>query len=316
MEPLFPEQPPRWLLAKYRDGRCSAGETAIVDAWFDGEAADITSPTERQDIETVHLQVMQTIIAARRSRNRLWGGLSAAAAACLLLMAGAWYFMRAKTAPVYPANMLTVKADAGQQKRVTLPDGSSVLLNSCSQIRFFPSFLEFRQVYLQGEAFFDVQRAADKPFRVVTDSVQVMVLGTRFNLAGYAGSSVQVTLESGKVAVYKASDKNLTGKNAVLQPGEMLQYVQDELRVKPADMEAALAWQQGLLLYRNLTLSDICKDLERRYHVNIQINSRQAASRRYHYKSRQIPLAAVFKVLSETGKGFRYKINQQDIIIY
>ncbi|RPD39865.1 FecR family protein [Chitinophaga barathri] len=311
MDLQSPERPPLTILEKYRNGECTPEESRLVDEWFDAEDRAASYPNEAADLAAVHHVVMRHIQPRRYLAPRRWW--MAAAAASVLLFAGVWYFSQSGVRQPPQAELTAISTVPGQQKRVILPDGSSILLNSSSQIRYAGDFQQSREVYLRGEAFFNITPSSRLPFRVVTDSLRILVLGTSFNIHAYPGGhTLSVTLQSGKVQV----NTDDTQPGIVLRPGEVLRYAGHKMEVGIADMEAALAWQKGLFVYRNTPLGEICEDIERRYGVQVNIQPGKLAATPYHFSSRQAPLADVLKALSESGKGFRYRIEKDTVSIY
>ncbi|MCW3464794.1 FecR family protein [Chitinophaga nivalis] len=306
----LPDHLPRWLLLKYKQGNCTAEEVRLVDAWFD-HTADVISPEEAPDLEAVHQHVMERI---RKGTSKKVKRIRLYAAAASLVLLFTTFLMKNNTRRVAPpASWTAIHTSAGELKRIILPDSSSVLLNSCSQLRYRQDFTQQREVYLQGEAFFDIKADAGHAFRVQSDSLHVQVLGTRFNMAVYPNEgTAAVVLESGQVKVNGTTNP---AAGIVLRPGEILRYAGGNMQVKEADLESAFAWQQGMLLYKNVPLGDICKDLERRYGVHIRIVGKKLPATAWYYTSRRIPLPTVLKVLSESGSGFHYTINNNEIII-
>ncbi|NSL87006.1 DUF4974 domain-containing protein [Chitinophaga sp. Mgbs1] len=300
----LPERPPQWLLLKYKNGNCTPAETRRIDTWF--ESTDgAASLEEDADLQAIHHQVMEHIgTAASRRLKRL--RLYAAAAAGLLLLFTTFLMRMKPGRPALSAGWTVIQTSPGELKKITLPDNSSVVLNSCSRLRYRNGFARQREVQLQGEAFFDITADAAHPFSVQSDSLRILVLGTRFNIAAYPDdSTATVVLESGSVKV-----------NSIrLQPGEVLHRTAAGITVQQADLESAFAWQQGMLLYKDVPLAAICKDLERRYGVPIRITGKPLQAATYYYSSRRIPLPQVLKVLSESGSGFYYQINSKEIVI-
>lgn len=304
---------PYTLLRKYRNGQCTPDEEEHIDQWFN-EGAHLIFPDE-----DAHIAAVQRAVTQRIARQLLYKRLrkisAAAAIVCAVFTTGVLFFrQQSPSKGAISARMLTYSTSSGKQMKITLPDGSQVQLNSCTQISFPDNFRQQREIYLQGEAFFEVAPNTSSPFRVRTDSLMVEVLGTRFNCNAYPGnSSSLVTLEQGKIAV---TPKVTDSRRLILQPGEQLQYMQDEMKVSTGDMATATAWMEGIIVWKNERLKDVVRRLERIYGVSFEINTPSIAMQRYDYSSRQLPLEKILKILSETGEGFHYRITANKVIIY
>lgn len=183
----------------------------------------------------------------------------------------------------------------GGQYELTLPDGSRVWLNAESSLRFPASFVgNEREVELTGEAYFEVAKNKEKPFRVHVGGMKVEVLGTRFNVNGYAEEGNIVTsLLEGSVKLTKGSIKDL------LKPGQqaILNKKKEEIAIADADMGEAIAWKNGLFQFKGDDIAAIMREVGRWYNVEI-IYSENISPRQFEGKiSRQAELSEVLRIL-------------------
>lgn len=158
----------------------------------------------------------------------------------------------------------------GEKFKIKLSDGTWVWLNSGSKLRFpqhFASDSHSREVYLEGEAFFDVTKNADKPFIVNAGNINIEVLGTRFNLSAYGtDDDIATTLVEGAVNVYETD----TPKNRTrLSPSYQANFNKStqSLGKQKVDTSLYTAWMQNKLIINDLTFPEILKKLERTYNV-------------------------------------------------
>jgi transmembrane sensor len=173
---------------------------------------------------------------------------------------------------------VVVSTNYGQLKKVLLPDSTQIVLNANSQLTYNKSWSkkEAREVWLKGEAFFDVthlnNNTAVKPherFTVHTKDLLVEVLGTRFNIRLRRGNT-EVVLQSGRVKVTLLNEAN---KQVVMKPGELLLY---NTQTKTIETTTTLpdeytAWKEGKLVLQNPTLEEIAIYLEDYYGKKIII---------------------------------------------
>lgn len=166
-----------------------------------------------------------------------------------------------------------LKVPYGKNFELVLADGSHIYLNAGSTLRYPVQFLPEgpRNVYLQGEAFFDVASDKAHPFTVHTDRMNTQVYGTRFNVTSYRNEGNTYTvLEEGSVGVYPpgadvpAPVKIVPGQRAVMENGSI---AVEEVRV-----EKYVAWTRGELYFKNDAFSLILKKLERHFNVTIASN--------------------------------------------
>lgn len=164
-------------------------------------------------------------------------------------------------------NTLTVPR--GCEFDLTLADGSRVWLNAGSSLKFPEVFAgDRREVYLSGEAYFEVKHDEKAPFIVKTDVMDVRVLGTSFNMKVYDDDpTVVTTLVTGKIVqVYPGINKEV-----VLTPS--LQSVFDrssgQLETREVDIREVLAWRNGKIIANNERLEDIFRQLSRWYDFEV-----------------------------------------------
>ncbi|WP_163712761.1 FecR family protein [Mangrovibacterium lignilyticum] len=181
---------------------------------------------------------------------------------------------------VYASNM-SIDVPLGQMSDLTLPDGTTVQLNSGSHFAYTGNFAAGdRTVELQGEAFFEVAKDANHPFTVKTKSLDFKVYGTSFNIQAYEDEKeVNTTLVEGSLGVLSKTGKEFTR----LVPGENVKYNDDskELVVKNVNTDLYTSWQKGLITFRNEKLQDIAKKMERWYNVEIKIEDQELADELY-----------------------------------
>ena len=148
-------------------------------------------------------------------------------------------------------------------------------MNAGSSLSYNKDFSDkFREVYLKGEAYFEVTPDSLKPFVVKSESLNVKVLGTTFNVRTYEDENlVNVVLRTGRV------DVSLNGSNQKvieLQPNEKLSYnkVNKELEKIPVNADDVCEWINGKMKFTKVPFGILAKDLERRYNVKIVIESK------------------------------------------
>lgn len=197
-------------------------------------------------------------------------------AAILLLLAGAWWlFGRRADTTKQMATEISVRqfTQRAEQKYLLLPDSTQVWLNVASSLEFpetFPTGGK-REVYLVGEAFFDVKHAEESPFLIHTGHVTTKVVGTAFNIRAYTNQpDVIVSVKRGKVQVSKNDTLVATlikGQEVTVTATVQQPEVQTTKESRVAD------WTAGQLSYTSRPFGDILHDLERNYNVTINLTA-------------------------------------------
>lgn len=159
----------------------------------------------------------------------------------------------------------------GSQTKVLLPDGSVVVLNSGSMLKYPLSYgKKERNVYLVGEGYFDVAKDKEKIFQVYAGDITVKVTGTEFNLRCYQeDQSTEVTLINGGVDVFA------NNKYVRLKPDEKAIYNRNTGNLYSETVESykSALWTTGRLSFVNASFLDILKDIERKYNIKIHVDS-------------------------------------------
>ncbi|GGC50052.1 iron dicitrate transporter FecR [Parapedobacter defluvii] len=206
-----------------------------------------------------------------------------------------------------PMNVLVVPR-AGKY-RLILPDSSVVWLNSQSKIEFPASFSTTeRRVVLYGEAYFDIIKDPERPFKISVGDQEIRVLGTAFNISAYESSHVQTVVVNGSVSV-KAG-----GHTAVVEAGFAATSHLSEISVHTANIEKALAWKNGYFFFSEDSLSEIMEQLARWYDVEVTYDVPLPPDRFGGSISRDMKLSQVLEMLEEIS-GLSYEFNGRKLTV-
>jgi transmembrane sensor len=225
----------------------------------------------------------------RRSRVPL---LRAAAVAALLIGTGTlwWWPVRQVREPI-----LAVATAAGATRSLVLGDGSHVTLGAASRLQYPRRFRgNKRTVVLEGEAFFEVAHDAERPFTVRSGGALTRVLGTRFDVRGYAGEPVRVVVESGRVRLLPVTGADsgvvlVRGDMGVAAPGQPV------TRRGGVDPARYAGWREGRLEFDRAELAEVGRELQRWYGVEVRITDPALARR---HVTLTLPRAALDEVLN------------------
>lgn len=251
----------------------------LLEAFWNDESLAISAMGE-QRAESIFNKI---ISASRDSEakeiqkfNAVWYKL---AAAIVILATSAWFYLDRPSQPVSSmAQVQPVKLEKlGKPERrfINLPDGSSVILNQNSNIELSKGFNQNgkREVYLTGEAYFDVTHDDARPFIVHTGKVLTTVLGTAFNIKSSPGNkTVTVTVARGKV---KVGDEQNTYN--VIVPNEQMVFDQDLTShvVKPVKAESVIGWTNEDIYFDDVSIKDVAKQLQDRFKISIVFSKEQ-----------------------------------------
>ena len=204
----------------------------------------------------------------------------------------------------------------GKSSVVALADGTLINLNAGSSLRYPNGFKAEgnREVFLTGEAYFQVSHDAKRPFLVHTDDLEIEVLGTHFNVQAYADEKNSNTLlVNGVVQVKQKSNPE---DAVVLKPGMQASYTQGSKTLEIASVNTApyIAWVKGQLYFDQADFPQIARILERKFDVQIQVNNTALKKEKFTAKFKAESLEQILKSFNESYP-FNYDIKQNTVVI-
>lgn len=286
----------KFLLEKLKRGTCTPEELAQLQAYFKaGQLADlentlqddwnqadqhtgVPADAEQRIWQRLTHSIEQPIVPLAPRLRAIWSTWRSIAAAVLFLVASASAFWLIKGWGD-SAELIVKTNTTGSPMKIALEDGSVVWLNERSILEYRQPFTRRkRDLHLQGEAYFEVAKDAQRPFTVEAGGFNTTALGTSFNIRALADSSdLKVALLSGKVAVRAlGTGKVPQGKVYLLNPGQQLRYhLADQAPVVEAfDTQLILDWREGKWVFENEPLIEVFTFLEKHYRINIQYDER------------------------------------------
>ena len=215
--------------------------------------------------------------------------------------------------PVYYA----AHSPYGSVSEVVLPDGSIIFLNSGSRIKYsIDGNKGIREVFLNGEAWFDVVKNRMKPFIVHTSFYDVNVTGTQFNVKAYeTDNEVITTLEEGSVII-QSTDKFKLVKNVILKPGEQVVLDKDfkELTIKKVNTKWFTSWKDNKLIFVNMNMEEFIVILERKFGVDFEIKDEAILDLHIDCTIKNETIIEILEILKKT-LPIKYEIVGQKIEI-
>lgn len=262
-------------------------------------------------LKQLHTRIDTTEKAIRKSTAyNQW--LTLAASLIILLLAGVFLYQYTAQQQVTPAlTWQERKNPHGQKSTIQLTDGTVVKLNSSSQLRFPENFSETqREVYLEGEAFFEVAKDATRPFIVYTGALQTEVLGTSFNIQT-STLQTEVSVATGKVKV------TADGKQEILKPYEKAFYSthQKKLMRSKTSLLTELAWKNNTIVLNNNTLQEVAFILEDWYGVTIQLKNTSLLTCRITGTYQNESLKNILEAIS-FSTGIKYTLTKKEVLLF
>lgn len=292
----------KYLLQKYLDNSCSRQDIdefwqlmselsdddsigpELLELWNAKEAKD--NPAGAVNWDKLNTRLQQQIadqdidyerIMTRPARRWVpW----VAAASLLGVILLSWWLIASRKSP-QPVIATTTMKKAGHQV-INLPDGTVVTLNYNSKLDYPPAFNgHSRDVYLNGEAFFDVKPDTKKPFQVHTSRFVITVLGTSFNIMAYGSEpNTAVTVATGKVRIQREDTKGSLG---VLMPGDQLVIGKSDYKtvLVKADLAKVTDWKANDLVFNDITYDEAAVRLSNEFGVELRFRNEDLRKRRF-----------------------------------
>lgn len=266
------------LIEKFLSGTASEAEEQELNEWYrkknDRDVLwEHDVPNEEQLVrerllQKVQEQIQPDHIKIQANRTRKISYISTAAACLLMACSFLVYFMWFNNNEL--SGTVLVSKQQVENRYVLLPDHSKVILRPGAEVKYRYS-ADQREVYLKGEAYFDVTHNKEKPFLVHAGAITTRVLGTSFNIAAYSADEVVVSVSTGKVAVEDHKQKTLL----VLKPNQQIQYKQNQpaIEAKAVETKALISWVKKDMQFTEIPFGKLIASLNRRYLTDIEFEN-------------------------------------------
>ncbi len=261
------------LLQQDKAGTALAGR--MEELWEEVKANDTSYPVDWNKMYDMVIRSEERLPEIRIKSKRGW--LRIAAAAMIIFSGSAlyWYLDNKSGNEPTPHAVTANLVKPGDSLRVNkkqiihLPDGSTVILNADSRLDYPSAFpRKTREIFLSGEAYFDIKRDPKKPFLVHTGKIVTKVLGTAFDIKAYPGDeSIKVTVTRGKVQVLNENKSlGLISANQQISFSRKTEaYIE-----KSVDSRVIVAWKPEEIAFNDITMADAAKRIEQRFGTSVE----------------------------------------------
>lgn len=311
------------LLHKYLEGTATETERQLIERYynlFESEPDVLSLLTTAQKNELrkslpadIWKAVEKEESEVRRKTSVMMWRIGTAVAAAMIIVVVKLLFWSGPATPTTP--LAKINAVKKGNHVICLPDGTTVTLSAASSLSYPPAFTaeSKREVYLEGQAFFDVHSDSLKPFMVHAGKVNVTVLGTSFNVKAITDENdITVTVKRGKVRVSEIQ-KTL----GIISPRQQVIYNRQshEASQQAVLSDAYLDWQKDDCFCDNLTINEVTAILEERFNVSISVDEKLSGAERFTATfSRHESLDQALKSICEFN-GATYSYDRQKAIV-
>ena len=243
-------------------------------AWGKGEKfiSETSLQNDRSKLESEYNRYLSDRVKKMNRQSFIYK--IAAVLAFPIAMAIGWYLFGESEKPVQLAEQLyEISSPKGHVSKVKLPDGTQVWINTNSSIVYDAATFNQnnREIQLKGEAYFEVTSSEEKPFIVVTPHANVKVTGTSFNVNAYPASPLfETVLAEGKIELQLKSG---TIESLHVEPNQQVIFnsINKKFDIQSVEAEMFTAWRNGEIIFKDATLADLIKELERIYDIQFHL---------------------------------------------
>ena len=314
------------LIIRFLTRNCTQEELLEVENWLSNDRvnADLLFEMERvwslknelhysdrKKIEAAYRRFIKTVSHTKQQRGIIrrlhsnWMKYAAAIVIACLLASNIYMGLRNKHSDeVIAENIMEIPA--GQRASITLSDGTRVWLNSGSILSYPAKFdNRNRAVRLDGEGYFEVTASMEHPFVVHTGIFEVTAFGTKFNVQAYPDNDIAVSLLEGQLHIQAGS------QSALMQANDLVAWSEANglVHYKNKEVQRAVQWTSGELMFVDEPLANIAKTLERKFGVTIVFDAPELAEETFTCRTQpDATLEQVLNLLKSTKK-LNYAIN-------
>lgn len=215
-----------------------------------------------------------------------------AAAASLLILFGLSFFVYQKS--INAVETKEYAAKLGEHAKLTLSDGTQIWLNAGSRLKYPKEFKgDTREVYLTGEAFFDVAKDKKHPFIIHTDKMDTKVLGTSFNVQAYPDQRTQeVSVMTGRVNV----KSTVTEENVYVTPGQKVVFKSKNNKLqafKDVPVNTISLWRKNIIVFEDTPMPEVIATINRNYNVAVEIKNKNLNALKINAYFKELPVDQV-----------------------
>lgn len=209
-----------------------------------------------------------------------------------------------------PSTLNTLVVPTANFISLTLGDGTKVWVNANSRLNFPSKFgQKERRVELEGEAYFEVAKDANRPFYVKSKGAEIKVLGTHFNVAAYSNQATTTLLE-GSVEVSKGN------KKVIIKPGQRADIYDSVIEVQQADLHKEMAWKNNIFYFKGDNIVNIAQQLQSWYDLEVSFSKDVSLLQTYTGEIRRdANLSEVLNML-EFVSDLAFKVDKNKLLIF
>jgi transmembrane sensor len=315
------------LLKKYLSGNCTEEEKIMIMTWYQNQGFELNG------IEEIELNQIKNKIWSNLNINKVeekdnflifWAKRGIAASIAILLVSFSYFYFSKKSDLSYKndSNGVEMTNNSSETKQILLEDGSIIDLAGKSSISYSENFGKVnREVFLKGEAFFNIKKNPQKPFIVHSGELVTQVLGTSFRIKPNSkNGNIEVSVNTGRVSIYENKEFEKNKKNGiVLTPNQKIIYNTNTKEITPSIVDEPRIlknqFSKSDFVFENESVASVIDKLSQSFGIEIIIVNEEINQCYFTGDISDMGLLTQIEILCKT-LGINYEQRGAEIFIY
>lgn len=321
------------IVERFLKNECTEQERELIETWyfsFENNLDGISQMTDEEQIgleNELYLKIKEKIAPAQKTSTRQinWVWYLSSAAAVFLLAFGIWTYNKTtkniQTVSGVPfSGWAKYENISAKELKITLPDGSVVVMKPKTQLSYNQSDTKFREVNLTGEAFFDVMHDATRPFLIYTGKMTTKVLGTSFNVKAFPNmKKSEVSVVSGKVTVYEKDAEEINNNGVILTPNLKVTFFDEEEHfvtglVEKPEVLKTINKETLSFNFQDVPLNEVLTALEKAYGIEMVLERESLGKCTLNGDLTEMPLFTKLDIITRSLNA-AYQVKGTSILV-
>lgn len=321
------------LIERFLNNQSTEQERELIEAWyysFENNLDGISQLTdgEQLDLENeLYLKIKEKIAPVKKTRTRQinWVWYLSSAAAMFLLVFGIWMYNKStkniqSLSGIPFSGWAKYENVSAKELKITLPDGSIVVMKPKTQLSYNQSDTKFREVNLTGEAFFDVMHDATRPFLIYTGKMTTKVLGTSFSVKAYPSmKKSEVSVVSGKVTVFEKDAEDKLNNGVILTPNLKVTFFDEEEHfvtglVEKPEVLTTINKENLSFNFQDVPLNEVLTALEKAYGIEMVLERESLGKCTLNGDLTEMPLFTKLDIITRSLNA-TYQVKGTSILV-
>lgn len=321
------------IIERFLNNQSTEQERELIEAWyysFENNLDGISQLTDEEQLDLeneLYLKIKEKIAPVKKTKTRQinWVWYLSSAAAMFLLVFGIWMYNKStkniqSLSGIPFSGWAKYENISAKELKITLPDGSIVVMKPKTQLSYNQSDTKFREVNLTGEAFFDVMHDATRPFLIYTGKMTTKVLGTSFSVKAYPSmKKSEVSVVSGKVTVFEKDAEDKQNNGVILTPNLKVTFFDEEEHfvtglVEKPEVLTTINKENLSFNFQDVPLNEVLTALEKAYGIEMVLERESLGKCTLNGDLTEMPLFTKLDIITRSLNA-TYQVKGTSILV-